>query len=72
MAMRTLRELRDRLAEQGLPLATPAIALIDVSREREVIIRSSIKELPEALAAAGVSGPCLVLFGEALRPALKS
>ena len=70
MAMRTLRELRDRLAEHGLPLDTPAFALIDVSRDREVIIRSSIKALPEDLAAAGVTGPCLVLFGEALRPAL--
>ena len=70
MAMRTLGELRDRLAEHGLPGDTPAFALIDVSRESEVIIRSSINELPEALAAAAVSGPCLVVFGEALRPAL--
>jgi uroporphyrin-III C-methyltransferase / precorrin-2 dehydrogenase / sirohydrochlorin ferrochelatase len=70
MAMRTLAALRDKLRAHGLPDTTPAFALIDVSRDGEVIIRSTIAALPEALAAAGVSGPCLVLIGEALRPAL--
>ena len=70
MAMRTLAELRVRLLANGLAAATPAFALIDVSRDREVIIRSTVAALPEALMAAGVTGPCLVLIGEALRPAL--
>ncbi len=68
MAHRTLAELRDRLAAAGLPPDTPAAALIDVSREGERIIASGLGELPEALAAANVNGPCLVLIGEALRP----
>ena len=70
MAMRTLTELRDRLLAEGLAAATPAFAVIDVTREGQTIIRSTIAALPDALAAAGVNGACLVLFGEALRPAL--
>ncbi len=70
MAHRTLGELRDRLVAAGLPAVTPAFAMIAVSREDERIIRSSIQDLPAALTEAGVTGPCLVLIGEALRPAL--
>ena len=72
MAMRTLAELRDRLLAHGLAPDTPAFALIDVSRAGETIIHSTISALPGALAGAGVNGPCLVLIGEALRPALAS
>ncbi len=67
MAQRTLGELRDRLIEAGLAPTTPAYALINVSREGERVIASPIVELPEALAREAVEGPCLVLFGEALR-----
>ena len=70
MAMRTLAELRSQLRSHGLPDATPAFALLDVSRDGEVIIRSTISELPDALVSSGATGPCLVLIGEALRPAL--
>jgi uroporphyrin-III C-methyltransferase / precorrin-2 dehydrogenase / sirohydrochlorin ferrochelatase len=69
MALRTLTELRDRLLQQGLSGETPAFALFGVSREQETIVRSTIARLPEDLQAAGVPGPCLVLFGEALRRA---
>ena len=75
MALRTLTDLRDRLLQQGLSGETPAFALFDVSRQQETIVRSTIARLPEDLQAAGVSGPCLVLFGEALRlaaPGLRS
>jgi uroporphyrin-III C-methyltransferase/precorrin-2 dehydrogenase/sirohydrochlorin ferrochelatase len=67
MAQRTLGELRDRLIAAGLPPATPAYALINVSRDGELVIASTVAELPEALARQAVAGPCLVLFGEALR-----
>ncbi len=69
MAHRTLAELRDRLLAAGLPHATPAFAMLDVSRDGEQIVRSSIRDLPEALGASQATGPCLVLIGEALRPA---
>ncbi len=44
--------------------------MINVSRDSERVIASTLTELPGAIAAAGVTGPCLVLFGEALRAAL--
>lgn len=69
MAMRTLSELRDKLISTGLSPETPAFAMINVSRAGERIIASTIADLPDAIAAANVSGPCLVLFGEALRGA---
>jgi uroporphyrin-III C-methyltransferase / precorrin-2 dehydrogenase / sirohydrochlorin ferrochelatase len=70
MAMHTLAELRDRLLAEGMSPATPAFAVIDVTRDGQSIIRSNIAALPEALAKAGIKGACLVLIGEALRPAL--
>lgn len=70
MAHRTLAELRDRLLAAGLPPDTPAFATLNVSRDSELILRSSISQLPQALSAAQATGPCLVLIGEALRPAM--
>lgn len=69
MAMRTFAELRDRLTAAGLSSETPAFAMISVSREGERVIASTLANLPDAITAANVSGPCLVLFGEALRGA---
>lgn len=69
MAMRTLAELSGRLIANGLAADTPAFALLDVTRPGETIIRDTIAGLPSALAASGTTGPCLVLFGEALRSA---
>jgi uroporphyrin-III C-methyltransferase/precorrin-2 dehydrogenase/sirohydrochlorin ferrochelatase len=70
MALRTLGELRDQLLEHGLAGTTPAFALFGVTRTGETVVRSTIEALPEALNERGASGPCLVLIGEALRPAL--
>ena len=69
MAMRTFAELRDRLTAAGLSPETPAFAMINVSRTGERVIASTLASLPDAITAANVSGPCLVLFGEALRSA---
>lgn len=69
MAMRTFAELRDKLIAHGLSAETPAFAMINVSRSGERVIASTVADLPDAIAAAQVSGPCLVLFGEALRGA---
>lgn len=69
MAMRTFAELRDRLIANGLSAGTPAFAMINVTRDGERVIASTVADLPEAIASANVTGPCLVLFGEALRGA---
>lgn len=70
MAQRTLAELSQRVIADGLSPATPAFALLNLTRANERIIASTIKDLPRALAEADVDGPCLVLFGEAIRAAL--
>lgn len=72
MAHRTLGELRDKLIAAGLPPDTPAYAMMDVTREAERIVPSTIRDLPEALALHGVSGPCLVLIGAALGSSLEA
>lgn len=70
MALRTLTELSERLIGHGLPPSTPAFAVIDVTRDGERIVRSTVAGLPGELASAKVSGPCLVLIGEALGASL--
>ncbi len=70
MAMRTLAELSARLIANGLAADTPAFALINLTRDGEINIRDTIRGLPDALAAGGVQGPCLVLIGQALAAAL--
>lgn len=71
MALRTLPELRDRLLAAGMSPATPAYALFSIGRSEERIVRGAVGDLPERLGdVAGdvtASGPCLVMFGEALR-----
>ncbi len=72
MAQRTLTELSERVMSAGLPPDTPAFAMIDLTRASERVIAATIMTLPKKLAAAGVSGPCLVMFGEALRVTMES
>lgn len=67
MAQRTLSELRGRLVAAGLPGATPAVAMIGVSRDDERVLLSTIDELPDRLDELGIAGPCLVLIGEVFR-----
>lgn len=69
MARRTISELSGRLVAAGLPAATPAIAMIGVSREGESMIVSTIEALPVRLDELGITGPCLVLIGEVFRDA---
>ena len=73
MANRTFAELSRRLIGEGLDAATPAVALIDVTRSSEEIIASTIGELPAKLAArqssGRPSGPCLIVIGAVLQDA---
>lgn len=64
MALRKLPELSARLINQGLPGATPAVAIFSATRPGEAVIRDTIAGLPEKLAGGDFDGPCLVLVGE--------
>lgn len=66
MAQRTFAELAARLLAEGMDPSTPAFAMFAITRADARRIAGTIATLPELLARAGVSGPCLVLYGKAL------
>jgi uroporphyrin-III C-methyltransferase / precorrin-2 dehydrogenase / sirohydrochlorin ferrochelatase len=47
----------------GLDAATPAVAVINATRPDETVIRASIADLPQRLAATTVGGPVVVMIG---------
>ncbi len=51
--------------ENGLDPNTPAIAVARATRPDEQIIASTLQVLPGRLAADSVSGPLLVMIGQA-------
>jgi uroporphyrin-III C-methyltransferase / precorrin-2 dehydrogenase / sirohydrochlorin ferrochelatase len=53
----------------GLDRATPAVAVINATRQDETVIAATIAELPARLAAAAVSGPAVVMIGQVFRRA---
>lgn len=69
MAQRTLAELCARLLAHGLDPATPAVAMIAVTREHGGAVHGTVATLPQRLAETEVTGPCLVLIGRVLASA---
>jgi uroporphyrin-III C-methyltransferase/precorrin-2 dehydrogenase/sirohydrochlorin ferrochelatase len=55
-------------AAAGLDAATPAVAVINATRPDETVIRASIADLPQRLAATTVGGPVVVMIGPRVRP----
>jgi uroporphyrin-III C-methyltransferase / precorrin-2 dehydrogenase / sirohydrochlorin ferrochelatase len=49
----------------GVEGATPAVAAINAPRPEEIVITTTIAELPGHLAAAAVAGPAVVMIGRA-------
>lgn len=67
MPTKTLPEFGARAMENGLDPDTPAIAVARATRPDEQVIVSTLKELPAKLAAEKISGPLIVLVGQALK-----
>ena len=65
MPVRTLGELTARAITAGLDPATPAVAVSRATRPDEARIVSTVAELPERLAEAGLPGPIVVMIGRA-------
>ncbi len=63
MASRTLRTVATRLMEAGLPGSTPAVAVENATRPGERRLFGTLATLPDALEAAAMHGPTLVLIG---------
>lgn len=65
MPLRTWPELAAKLMAAGLPLETPAIAVIDATRETERIVTATVATLAGALDDDATAGAILILFGAA-------
>jgi uroporphyrin-III C-methyltransferase/precorrin-2 dehydrogenase/sirohydrochlorin ferrochelatase len=65
MPVKTLGELTARAITAGLDPATPAVAVARATRPDEARIVSTVAELPERLAEAGLPGPVVVMIGRA-------
>ena len=63
MSGRTLAQMTGSLMAAGLPGETPAVAVENASRANEQRVSGTVASLPDALAAAGFTGPTLVLIG---------
>jgi uroporphyrin-III C-methyltransferase/precorrin-2 dehydrogenase/sirohydrochlorin ferrochelatase len=66
MGVKTLPMLIERLLASGISPSTPALFVESASRAEERVIAASVLDLPAKVAAAGPSGPGLVLIGTAL------
>ncbi len=69
MPGRTLPELAARAIAHGLDPATPAVAMANASRPDQLVMRSTVAGIADAVAAAAPNGPLLVLIGRALEAA---
>lgn len=63
MGKRTFPELAARLMAEGLPPETPAMLAEAVSTEAQTIIRSTLAQLADRLAATPGDAPALILYG---------
>jgi uroporphyrin-III C-methyltransferase / precorrin-2 dehydrogenase / sirohydrochlorin ferrochelatase len=72
MPRRTLPSLVARAIAAGLPLHTPAIAIIAATQPQEVRIAGTIATLPSLVADRTESGPMLVMIGAAMDAAVQA
>ena len=63
MAWAALERFRDGLIAAGLAPATPAIAVASGTLPEQQLCRTTLVELPDAVAAAGLSAPVMVAVG---------
>lgn len=70
MPVRTLAEFAGRAIAAGLDPTTPAVAIANATRHNERRVVSTIGTLYGELAAAGLTGPVIVIVGRVLAPAV--
>jgi uroporphyrin-III C-methyltransferase/precorrin-2 dehydrogenase/sirohydrochlorin ferrochelatase len=69
MGVKAAGFLRGRLLAHGADADTPVTAVENASRPGQKTIATTIHALPDALDAAGISGPAVLLYGMAARKA---
>ena len=70
MGKKTARFIQGRLMMHGADPATPITIIENASRPDERVLDTTLARLAADLAAAGLSGPALTLYGLAPRAAL--
>ena len=63
MPAKTLTAFAAVAIASGLDAATPAVAVINATRPDETVIRATIADLPQRLAATAIGGPVVVMIG---------
>ncbi len=67
MGLLGLAEIARELVAHGLNPATPALLIEAATLPEQREVEATIRDLPEAVASAGVSGPTVVVVGEVVR-----
>jgi uroporphyrin-III C-methyltransferase/precorrin-2 dehydrogenase/sirohydrochlorin ferrochelatase len=63
MPAKTLAAFSAAAMTRGLDAATPAVAVINATRPDEMVIASTVADLPARLAATSIGGPVVVMIG---------
>jgi uroporphyrin-III C-methyltransferase / precorrin-2 dehydrogenase / sirohydrochlorin ferrochelatase len=63
MPTKTLAAFSATAIAAGLDAATPAVAVINATRPDETVLRATVADLPQCLAAATTAGPTMVMIG---------
>ena len=66
MGKATFAALADRLIGHGLPGDTPAVVVESLGSPATNVMAGTLQEIAARLAAAKPSGPCMILYGQAL------
>lgn len=69
MARDAAAAVAERLIGQGRSAATPAVAVENAGRADARLVRSTLAELPQALAAHAFGGPVVLVIGESVAQA---
>jgi len=72
MGVKAASFLRGRLMMHGADADTPVTVVENASRADQKTVATTLLELPEALADAGIAGPAVLLYGMAPRQAAKA
>ncbi|MDJ0951722.1 MAG: uroporphyrinogen-III C-methyltransferase [Alphaproteobacteria bacterium] len=69
MGLANLPQIRDRLIAAGLDPATPAAAIMSGTTPRQRVVVTTLTELPERVAEAGLRAPVLIVIGAVVQMA---
>ncbi len=69
MPRRTWNDFAGKALAAGLAPETPALAILNATRADQRVLRATVKTLGATLAALPTKGPCLVMYGMALKEA---